>query len=206
MLFRRLEAVKNAPSISWAVHENHFLFWVSKKPSANSKRAEKYFIEHASYHLSRYVGGVSAVLSLWTIRRCSPSCHSCYRSVFRPAVGGERPRISRLLRYLSCQKYSADIITVRATAVWRSYKEFLCSLFHDIIIHRINRTKRTFQFFSKNLSTIFRTLSPEMCLSIFLAIWGQVFPLMYFSLIMRLILLSCTESRKFSISALCRSS
>ena len=69
MLFRRLEAVKNTLSISWAVHEITSSFGASKKPSANSKRAEKYFIEHASYHLSRYVGGVSAVLSLWTIRR-----------------------------------------------------------------------------------------------------------------------------------------
>ena len=29
------------------------------------------------------------VLSLWTVRRCSPSCHSCYRSVIRPALPKE---------------------------------------------------------------------------------------------------------------------
>lgn len=39
----------------------------------------------------RCVGGPRS-LSLWDIRRRCPSCHSCYRSVIRPAVGGERPR------------------------------------------------------------------------------------------------------------------
>lgn len=99
MLSRRLVAVKNTLSISWAVHEITSCFGYQKKPSANSKRAEKYFIEHASCHLSRYVGGVSAVLSLWTIRRCSPSCHSCYRSVFRPAVGGSGPAVYKASNY-----------------------------------------------------------------------------------------------------------
>nr|DAE97020.1 MAG TPA: hypothetical protein [Caudoviricetes sp.] len=32
-----------------------------------------------------------SALSLWTYRRCSPSCRNCCRFVFRPATGRERP-------------------------------------------------------------------------------------------------------------------
>lgn len=39
---------------------------------------------HASFRLSRSVCGVPASLSIWDVRRLSPSCHSYYRSVFRP--------------------------------------------------------------------------------------------------------------------------
>ena len=46
---------------------------------------------HASSRLSKSGGGVSTALSLWAVRRCSPSCHNYYRFVFRPAVGRERP-------------------------------------------------------------------------------------------------------------------
>lgn len=42
-------------------------------------------------------------LSLWAVRRCSPSCRSCYRSVIRliPLLGysGERPRLRRACKH-----------------------------------------------------------------------------------------------------------
>lgn len=43
---------------------------------------------------SRGALGAAPALSLWAVRRRSPSCRSYYRSVFRPAFGGELPRFA----------------------------------------------------------------------------------------------------------------
>ena len=57
-----------------------------------------YLFRHRAFRFSRSRSrsGSEAALSLWAVRRYSPSCRSCYRSVFRPAgYGGERPRYVR---------------------------------------------------------------------------------------------------------------
>ena len=51
-----------------------------------SIKKEFIFFLNASFQFTKSVGGVPADLSLWSIWRCSPSCHSYYRSVFRPAL------------------------------------------------------------------------------------------------------------------------
>ena len=50
-------------------------------------------------------------LSLWAIRRRSPSCHSCYRSVFRPAfTDGCDPAVSRDCRTLDVRPVPSGVL------------------------------------------------------------------------------------------------
>ena len=62
-----------------------------KQPSSPPERRIK-----RQFFASRSALGLAPVLSHpRTVRRGSPSCHSFYRSVFRPAgYGGERPRVA----------------------------------------------------------------------------------------------------------------
>nr|DAN97099.1 MAG TPA: hypothetical protein [Caudoviricetes sp.] len=79
-------------------------------------------------------------LSLWAVRRCSPSCRSCYRSVIRliPLLGysGERPRLRRACKH---PRNSAELLqqssivrkqcsSFRAVRILSSSLEALCSL------------------------------------------------------------------------------
>lgn len=64
-----------------------------------SIKKEFIFFLNASFQFTKSVGGVPADLSLWSIWRCSPSCHSYYRSVFRPALRMGATQQIILVRY-----------------------------------------------------------------------------------------------------------
>lgn len=64
MLSRRLVAVKNTPSISWAVHKNHFLFLGIKKALRQMAKGLKNILSNT--HL---------VISLGMLAACLPSSH-----------------------------------------------------------------------------------------------------------------------------------
>lgn len=63
MLFRRLEAVKNAPSISWAVHEITSCFGYQKSPPLIAKG------------LKNILSNTHLVISLGMLAACLPSSH-----------------------------------------------------------------------------------------------------------------------------------
>lgn len=63
MLFRRLEAVKNAPSISWAVHEITSCFGYQKSPPLIAKG------------LKNILSNTHLIISLGMSAACLPSSH-----------------------------------------------------------------------------------------------------------------------------------